>query len=36
MNIYNGVVTTDEHGLATINLPNYFEALNKDCHTKSP
>jgi hypothetical protein len=30
MNVYNGVVTTDRHGRATINLPAYFEALNKD------
>ena len=30
MNIYNGNVTTDEHGYATIELPDYFEALNRD------
>lgn len=30
MNVYNGTVTTDEHGFATVNLPPYFEALNKD------
>jgi trimeric autotransporter adhesin len=30
MNIYNGNVTTDKHGLATIVLPDYFEALNRD------
>ncbi len=30
MNIYNGNVTTDAAGNATITLPNYFEALNKD------
>lgn len=30
MNIYNGSVTTDKHGLATVTLPDYFEALNRD------
>jgi hypothetical protein len=30
MNIYNGNVTTDKRGLATVILPNYFEALNRD------
>jgi hypothetical protein len=30
MNIYNGNVTTNERGLATIVLPDYFEALNGD------
>lgn len=30
MNIYNGNVTTDSNGDATVILPNYFEALNKD------
>lgn len=30
MNIYNGVVTTDEKGEAWVKLPDYFEALNKD------
>lgn len=30
MNIYNGNVTTDGNGEATVALPNYFEALNKD------
>jgi hypothetical protein len=29
-NIYDGVVTTDASGLATIVLPEYFEALNRD------
>lgn len=29
-NIYDGNVTTDENGDATINLPDYFDALNKD------
>jgi hypothetical protein len=30
MNIYNGNIVTDGQGLATIQLPEYFEALNKD------
>ncbi|MGC1437889.1 MAG: hypothetical protein WA847_18480 [Terriglobales bacterium] len=30
MNVYNGNVTTDRHGLATVSLPDYFEALNGD------
>jgi hypothetical protein len=30
MNIYNGNVTTDENGRATVQLPSYFEALNQD------
>jgi len=30
MNVYNGNVTTDRHGFATVNLPDYFEALNGD------
>lgn len=30
MNIYNGNVVTDASGLATVTLPDYFEALNKD------
>jgi hypothetical protein len=30
MNVYNGNVTTDEHGLAVVTLPDYFEALNRD------
>jgi hypothetical protein len=30
MDIYNGNVTTDRHGLATVNLPGYFSALNRD------
>jgi hypothetical protein len=30
MNVYNGNITTDRHGLATANLPGYFEALNGD------
>lgn len=28
MNVYNGNITTNRHGLATVNLPEYFEALN--------
>ncbi|HTN16513.1 MAG TPA: hypothetical protein VL092_02455 [Chitinophagaceae bacterium] len=30
MNIYNGNVTTDASGEATVSLPAYFTALNKD------
>jgi len=30
MNIYNGSVITDKHGVATVILPDYFEALNRD------
>jgi len=30
MNIYNGNVTTDGNGYATITMPEYFEALNRD------
>ncbi|RKX29317.1 MAG: hypothetical protein DRP71_16425, partial [Verrucomicrobia bacterium] len=30
MNIYNGNVRTDEEGYAVIELPEYFEALNRD------
>jgi hypothetical protein len=30
MNLYNGNVTTDARGLATVVLPAYFEALNQD------
>ncbi len=29
-NIYDGVITTDAAGLATVELPAWFEALNKD------
>jgi hypothetical protein len=29
-NLYDGIVTTDETGLATIELPAWFEALNRD------
>ncbi len=30
MNVYNGNVVTDENGRAVVELPSYFEALNKD------
>ena len=30
MNVYNGNITTNKAGLATVVLPNYFEALNRD------
>jgi hypothetical protein len=30
MNVYNGNVTTSKQGLATVILPDYFEALNRD------
>lgn len=30
LDIYNGIVVTDKHGYATVTLPNYFEALNRD------
>jgi hypothetical protein len=30
MNIYNGNVTTDSRGAASVELPAYFEALNRD------
>lgn len=30
LNIYNGNVTTDEQGEATVTLPDYFGALNRD------
>jgi hypothetical protein len=29
-NIYDGVITTDNTGYATVTLPDWFEALNKD------
>jgi hypothetical protein len=29
-NIYDGVVTTDADGFATVELPRWFEALNRD------
>jgi hypothetical protein len=30
MNVYNGNVTTDADGNATVELPGYFESLNRD------
>lgn len=30
MNVYNGNIVTDSKGFATVTLPPYFEALNKD------
>ena len=30
MNVYNGNVTTDDHGYAVVELPEWFEALNRD------
>jgi len=30
MNIYDGIITTDDAGMATIQMPSYFDALNKD------
>ena len=30
MNIYNGNVVTDANGEAVVELPDYFEALNRD------
>jgi hypothetical protein len=30
MNVYNGNVTTDDGGYATVELPDWFEALNRD------
>jgi trimeric autotransporter adhesin len=30
MNIYNGVVVLDSKGKASVNLPDYFQALNSD------
>lgn len=30
MNIYNGVVTTDARGYATVVLPDWFDTLNRD------
>jgi hypothetical protein len=29
-NVYDGVVTTDRRGFATVRLPRYFGALNRD------
>ena len=30
MNVYNGTIITDSSGNATVDLPDYFEALNRD------
>ena len=30
LNVYSGSVTLDENGEAIVNLPDYFEAINKD------
>jgi hypothetical protein len=30
MNVYNGNVVTNQRGVATVTLPDYFEALNQD------
>ncbi len=30
MNIYNGNVSTDNKGFATVEMPSYFDALNRD------
>jgi len=30
MDVYNGNITTNKHGVATVILPEYFEALNRD------
>lgn len=30
MNVYNGNITTDEHGDAVVPMPDWFEALNRD------
>ena len=30
MNVYNGNITTDASGFATITMPDYFEVLNRD------
>lgn len=30
MNVYNGNITTDNTGYATVTLPEYFDVLNKD------
>ncbi len=30
MNVYNGTVTTDANGEALVELPEYFEVLNRD------
>ncbi len=30
LNVYNGTVRTDENGVAVVELPDYFEVLNRD------
>ena len=30
MNVYNGNISTDGNGLAVVELPDYFESLNRD------
>jgi hypothetical protein len=30
LNIYSGTIRTDIHGAATVTMPNYFDALNRD------
>jgi hypothetical protein len=30
MNVYSGNVTTDVHGFATVTMPRWFQALNRD------
>lgn len=31
LNLYTGNITTDAGGLATVQLPEYFDLINKDC-----
>lgn len=31
LNVYSGMVTTDDAGEATVTLPDYFDALNAEC-----
>ena len=31
MNIYNGIVVLDKRGQAWVQLPEWFDALNRDC-----
>ena len=28
----NGNITTDDNGFATVEMPDYFESLNRDFH----
>jgi hypothetical protein len=30
LNVYSGIVTTDQNGSATVQMPSYFESLNRD------